>query len=486
MREGFTIENIWETLSTNVLDSALQVNMVRNWALRQGTKKLHQTFVEENEDQLPKKVQEMRAKALTNLLHTVNKALDDGRISPHVRKGIINDFIGQVLMGESDRQKPFREKYGFSPPSFVTISPTKRCNLKCTGCYAASSSKNANTLSYDVLQKIMDEKKEEWGSHFTVISGGEPLLYKSDGKDLFDLLHDNPDVYFMMYTNGTLITREVAKKMADAGNITPAISVEGWEKETDERRGKGVFKKIQQAMENLRAEGVPFGISVTATRYNAETVHSKEFMDYYFDEEGAIYGWIFQYMPIGRSYTIDLMVTPEQRKWMLERQMDLIYNDNRFLVDFWNGGPMSVGCIAGGRSGGYFYIDWDGNVTPCVFFPYRVGNVYDLYNQNKGVTDVLFSDLFKNLRQWQRDYANRQINGKCSDCSQVDNLFRPCPIRDHYDFAYEQINKTGAVPNDEDAEKALYDEDYRNRMKEYDQRLSELLDPMWYEKEMTS
>jgi hypothetical protein len=55
-------------------------------------------------------------------------------------------------------------------------------------------------------------------------------------------------------------------------------------------------------------------VSVTATRDSAKLVLSDEFLDYYFDAKGAIYGWIFQYMPIGRSYTADLMVTPKQRE----------------------------------------------------------------------------------------------------------------------------------------------------------------------------
>jgi len=81
-----------------------------------------------------------------------------------------------------------------------------------------------------------------------------------------------------MYTNGTLIDRECAARLAELGNVTPAISVEGWEKETDERRGKGVFRKIMQAMENLRNAGVPYGILVTATRENAEILLAEPFI----------------------------------------------------------------------------------------------------------------------------------------------------------------------------------------------------------------
>ena len=467
------LEPIWHTVSTELLDRALRSSAIRHLALKQGEKQLYHNFFVENKDDRPTRVQELRYLALRNLLYSIDRALADGRISPQVRRAVIKNFIGQVVMGESERQRPFKEKHGYGPPSFLVISPTKTCNLRCIGCYAASSAKNNETISYSVLQRIMRDKREEWGSHFTVISGGEPLMYKSEGKTLFDWLEANLDNYFMMYTNGTLITREVAKRFAELGNVTPAISVEGWEEQTDYRRGKGVFKKILKAMENLREEGVPFGISVTATRQNAEIVLSEEFMDFFFNKQGAIYGWIFQYMPIGRSYTIDLMVTPEQRRWMLEQELKMIYDMKLFLVDFWNGGPMSVGCISAGRSGGYFYIDWDGNIAPCVFFPYYVDNIYKIYERGGTLSDALESPFFKAIRKWQDAYGYRR------PASEVKNYFLPCPIRDHYKFAYRAIERFETKPLDEFAKQAIGDMEYRKRLLDYDKRLKELLDPVW-------
>jgi MoaA/NifB/PqqE/SkfB family radical SAM enzyme len=458
-------------MSTEILDAGVRLEPFRRWALNRGKRQLHQKYVVENADRLPTRIQEMRCRVLVNLLHTVDRALADGRIAPGVRRSIIKNFIGGLVIGERDRQRPFRGARGYDPPTFLTISPTKRCNLQCKGCYAASSARSDNTLAYSLFRRILRDKKDEWGSRFAVISGGEPLMYRSEGKDLFDLLNENQDQYFMMYTNGTLIDREVARKMAESGNITPAISVEGWEKETDDRRGAGVFRKIQQAMENLLAFGVPFGISATATRENAEIVLSDEFMEYYFHQKGAIYGWIFQYMPIGRSFTVDLMVTPEQRKRMLEKELHLVYEKNLFLVDFWNGGPMSLGCISAGRGGGYFYIDWNGNISPCVFFPYSVANIGELYAGGGKLTDVLEKPYFKKIRSWQGEYL--QDDGK------VGNLFRPCPMRDHYRFAFDTIQEYGAAPMDEDAARAIVDPDYRKRMIEYDERVGRLLDPLW-------
>jgi len=257
------------------------------------------------------------------------------------------------------------------------------------------------------------------------------------------------------------------------GNITAAISIEGWEPETDGRRGKGVFHRIEKAMDHLRRHGVPFGISITATRQNAETVLSDQFLDHFFREKGAIYAWLFQYMPIGRSSSMDMMVTPEQRQWMLRRESELILGRKLFLIDFWNGGALSVGCISAGRAGGYFYVDWNGNISPCVFFPYSIDNIYEIYKSNRSLSSVLSAPLFESIRAWQQDHR------KNGPEKRTRNLFAPCPIRDHYGFAHDAIRRFDARPMDEDAARAIQDREYRTGMVEYGRRTAELLDPIW-------
>jgi MoaA/NifB/PqqE/SkfB family radical SAM enzyme len=275
-----------------------------------------------------------------------------------------------------------------------------------------------------------------------------------------------------MYTNGTLIDKKMAEKLAEVGNITPSISVEGFEKETDERRGKGAHKKILQAMENLKEAGVPFGISTTATKNNADLIVSDEFIDYYFDKQGAIYGWIFQLMPIGRA-SLDLMVTPEQRLRMFKKTQHLIKDRKIFIADFWNSGCVSNGCISAGRAGGYLYIDWDGNVTPCVFNPYSPVNINKIYKKDGTLNDVLKEPFFESIRQWQKDYA---LDKKPHE---MGNWITPCPIRDHYNIMKNLLNGYHPKPTDEAAEKALNDHKYQEGLEKYDKEVAELTNPIW-------
>ncbi len=434
--------------------------------------RLHKILLERDIAHFPRKMQEDKFYMVRSMLRAIDNGLKKGWISRQVWSPFLKSF-GSVYLKENNKIETFQEQYGFKPPGFITISPTKLCNLHCVGCYANSFRSAKEKLDYNIISRVIKEQKELWSSHFTVISGGEPLLYKNEGKTIFDLAKEHRDTFFLMYTNGTLINDQIARKFAEVGNITPAISVEGFEKETDERRGNGVHKKILKAFENLRKYGVPFGISITATRFNAELIMSDEFIDYYFNHHGALYGWIFQYMPIGRSFTLDLMVTPEQRLQMYLKTWKLIREKGIFLADFWNCGTVSTGCISAGRYGGYFYIDWNGNVMPCVFNPYKIHNIIEVYKQGGDLNTVLFSSFFKGIRDWQKKYALEKPS------SEMGNIIIPCPIRDHYKMMYELIKKTGAEPADEAAEQALQDPEYYKGLVKYGEELKKITDKIW-------
>jgi MoaA/NifB/PqqE/SkfB family radical SAM enzyme len=446
---------------------------LRGTALKIAEHRLYKALVEDHSGPEPRQCQVDGYYLLRNLFHSLDRALSSDRISPAARRSILKVLIGQHIIGSDARKKPFIETYGFEPPGFLTISPGKRCNLHCTGCYAASTGKDSERLDYDILSRIVREKTEFWDSHFTVISGGEPLMYNSRGKGLLDLAAEHPDNYFLFYTNGTLIGPDVASRLAELGNLTPAISVEGFEEETDARRGKGIYKRILRAFECLRQAGVPFGVSVTVTRKNAEAVFSDAFIDRYFEEEGAIYCWIFQYMPIGRSFTLDLLVTPEQRLKMLEHMTQIVKKRHVFIVDFWNSGPASGGCFAAGRSKGYFHIDWNGTVTPCVFFPYSTQNILDVYREGGDLNTVLMSPLFVSMRKWQREYSYM------TPTEETKNQIVPCPIRDHHSTAVRFIRSCHAHPANDEAAKALDDEVYHNELSRYGEEVASKTERIW-------
>ncbi|HID94831.1 MAG TPA: radical SAM protein [Candidatus Latescibacteria bacterium] len=458
---------------TGLMDGVLTNNRLRAFMLKAAERKLYHWLVEVNRTGRPHRVQEDKFYTLRNMLYSLDRALRDGRISRQAREAVLRILVGKVFTEDPEIREIRRQSDGYAFPSFLTISPGKACNLRCTGCYADSSAVNSEKLDFDLVDRIITEKTTKWNSHFTVISGGEPLMWRSQGKGILDIAERHQDNYFLMYTNGTLIDRETAWRMAELGNITPAVSVEGFEEQTDKRRGKGAHRKILRAFKHLREAGVPFGISATATRYNAEIIVSDEFIDYYFDQEGAIYGWIFQYMPIGRRFTLNLMVTPEQRLMMYRREQELLVKRKVFIADFWNSGPVSNGCISAGRTGGYFHINWDGEVTPCVFVPYSTHNIIEVYRNGGDLDTVLNCPYFDAIRKWQASY------GYMKPAEKIGNQIVPCVIRDHHKVFRRVAKRFGARPVDPDAKAALEDQGYYEGLVAYGGEVDRLTRAIW-------
>lgn len=412
-----------------------------------------------------------RIDVIVGLLNGLDRGIDKGIVSRQTIGRILDGLIGNVFINED--AKRVESKLGFNPPSFVVISPTGRCNLRCRGCYASDAALQGNQLSFEVFDRILREKRELWGSHWTVISGGEPFLWYDNDWDLMRLARRHPHDVFMVYTNGTLIDDELASYIVDVGNITPAISVEGFEAETDARRGAGTHEKILGAFEALRKHGMPFAVSITATRHNWDLVTSDEFIDYYFDQQGALYGWIFQYMPMGRDQSLDLVVPPEARVEMSKRMWRLVRDKKIFLIDFWNSATVSQGCIAAGRHGGYFHINWDGDIMPCVFTPYAAGNINEIYSGGGNLNDVLDFPFFKKIRSWQREYGYRK------SFDETGNWLCPCAIRDHFDTFSEAVTSCDARPINIEARQAIDDPSYRAGMIDYGQKMAKLTQCQW-------
>ncbi len=396
-----------------------------------------------------------------------------------ITKKTLNIFLKAIFMNQDLKRitQEWLEKYGYGPPGFLVISPTKQCNLRCPNCYANSAGER-DKLPYWVVKRILSDAYRLWGNRFFVISGGEPLIYKSDNKTILDIAEEFSDAIFLMYTNGLMINPTIAQRLSDLGNLTPAISVEGMRETTDRRRGAGTFDKIIKVMETLKQKRVLFGISITATRDNYQEVLSDEFIDFFFDQIGAGYGWIFHYMPIGRDVAVDFMPTPQQRVWMWQRSWEIIKKKRVFLVDFWNHGSASSGCIAGGREGGYLHINWHGDVAPCVFFPYAVSNIKTIFENGGNLTDAIQTPFFQAIRDWQCHYGyphGKEVNAYTSF-----NWLRPCIIRDHFQDAFSIIKKYNARPLDY-APDCIYLENrnYFDTLKNYDEELKNLVDPIW-------
>jgi MoaA/NifB/PqqE/SkfB family radical SAM enzyme len=447
-----------------VMDRLLQESKFRDGSIRTGSYK----------------IQEQYRWISRAALHSLDRAIEKRVLAPQVAQMILYLWVGMLFPSKQRKNavEQFRQNHGSAPPWFLVISPTHACNLKCTGCYANSGSgtgnPNESSLTWETLDRMMTEAKESWGMRLFVFSGGEPLTYRSQGKDLLDLVEKHQDCLFLMFTNGTLITNETANRLARLGNLTPSLSVEGLDEDTDQRRGAGVFNRVLDSMALLRQAGVPFGISITVTSSNCEQVLSDPLLDFYFEEQGAFYAFIFPYMPMGRYPDLDWMPKPDQRIPFWRQSWDVVRQRRLFLLDFWNHGPMVEGCIAAGRDRGYLHIDWNGNVMPCVFMPYVAVNLQEIYDRGGTLDDVWVMPFFRAVRQWQRDYGydNQEL-------TKEGNWMLPCPFRDHFATLRTWVQSLDLKPQEGVAPEMLLDEVFCEKMLAYGAEQARLVQPLW-------
>ena len=341
-------------------------------------------------------------------------------IDADVLKTTVRNFFFNASVLGMQKQEESRRKYGCNIPWAILLDPTSACNLHCTGCWAAEYGNKLN-MTYEEMDSII-QQANALGTYFFLFSGGEPLVRK---KDIIKLCEAHPDCQFTAFTNGTLIDETFAEDMLRVKNFIPAISVEGFEADTDFRRGQGTFAQVEQAMSILREKKLPFGLSCCYTSKNVDMIGSEE----YFDQMiawGARFCWLFTYMPVGNEAVPELMVSVQQRKFMYEQVRKFRESKPIFTLDFWNDGEYSEGCLAGGRV--YLHINAGGDYEPCAFIHYSDTNI-----RTHTLLEALQAPLFTAYKEGQPWNKNH---------------LRPCPLLDNPQALVDAVESSGAHSTD--------------------------------------
>lgn len=390
----------------------------------------------------------MGQKFLEKALVSTKRAIKQS--NPRSRRKLLDNLIlGEMVRGQAERNWVTKQ-LGYEIPLLLVISPTMRCPLRCYGCYAAEYGQDSD-LDFESFDRLIREAKA-LGIYFFVLSGGEPLAYKR----IEEIFRKHSDAWFQVYTSGVTLNPTCVGRLAELGNVMPCLSVEGFEAETDRRRGAGHFAKLLSAFANLRAAGIPFGFSATATRENNELVVSDDFVRFYL-EQGALLGWYFQYMPIGREPALDLMPTPEQRLLRFHRLLELREKFDVLLTDFWNDGPLVGGCIAGSRR--YLHVNNKGDVEPCVFCQLTTDNIHD-----KSLLDILQTSRLLAAIRRRQPYS--------------DNYLRPCMMLDNPQTLKEVIEEADPRETCRGGARRLVNDLYP-QLQAYASRWGELADEEW-------
>jgi len=313
-----------------------------------------------------------------------------------------------------------------APPRVVFWETTAACNLECAHCRRLEVSHELSKRDLSTAEgKHAIEQLAEAGRPLLILSGGEPLVRP----DIFELAGYGHKVGLpcALATNGTLIDREIAEKIAAAGIRRVSVSLDGADAGTHDefRRLPGSFKQALEGIEHLRAAGVPVQINTTIAHHNAGQI---EAMFELAERIGAMALHIFALVPVGCGVEIaeDEMLAPDELERFLARfyhlskasaletratcapQYSRIVRQLRAAERSNGGGPPEGpdpgrGCLAGTA---VCFISHEGKVYPCGYLPVEAG---DIRRES-------FAAVWRNSPVFQRLRRPELLTGKCGVC----------------------------------------------------------------------
>jgi radical SAM protein with 4Fe4S-binding SPASM domain len=199
-------------------------------------------------------------------------------------------------------------------PISGSIELTFRCNLQCIHCYCNLPLNDREAidkeLKTDEAYRIFDQMAEA-GCLWLLITGGEPLLRK----DFLDIWAYAKKKGFIpsLYTNGTLLTPEIADALVEWPPFLVEITLYGATEETYEKITgiPGSFKRCQNGIELLLERNIPLGLKTMAMTVNQEEIQG---MIAYADDLGVS----FRYDPLvnarldGSKKPCNFRLSPEE------------------------------------------------------------------------------------------------------------------------------------------------------------------------------
>jgi len=326
----------------------------------------------------------------------------------------------------------------------VVWNMTNRCNLRCRHCYISAEDRQYHDeLTTDEAKAFITDLAN-MRVPVLLFSGGEPLIRK----DIFELGRMAADLGLrpVISSNGTLIDKDIARKIKEAGFQYVGISIDGKPSTNDEFRNMpGAFAAALKGIHACLDEGVKTGIRFTVNRYNQADL--PEILDIV-EKEGIPRFCMYHLVYAGRGAEMaDMDTSVEETRQILdflsERTVDLyqrgvqveilttdnhadgIYLLNRIRRQQPERGDeivtlleMHGGCSAGTK---FANVDPRGNVHPCQFWQdYTVGNV-----REKPFSEIWNSDdeLMVMLRE-----KDKHVKGRCGACT-YKSLCGGCRIR---------------------------------------------------------
>jgi radical SAM protein with 4Fe4S-binding SPASM domain len=292
---------------------------------------------------------------------------------------LVEYFVGEGVLEWNDEPSFLEPLYNKNKPLSIFMEITSACNLRCPMCSTDSGEEHPDDVTLDDIIPFVEQMKKYKPTPFT-INGGEPLRKKDILLYMVEELSPVKEIIMSVFTNGTLITRDYAQQLYDAGLRIARVSVDGHTAEVhDAIRGNKTFEKTIEGIQYLRELGVHVEIATVISRMNYEYLQE---IRTFVGEIGDSYN-IGAVRPTGRAAHSDLVLNPDET---FKVRMGDVTLDNLST----NITPLNR-CNVGEA----IFIRPSGDIFPCFMLPFpefKVGNI-----KENDLADIYTTDLMQNL-----------------------------------------------------------------------------------------
>lgn len=285
-----------------------------------------------------------------------------------------------------------------------------QCNFQCQYCYVGQAKTPVSELTPDEIRRVILEAKG-LGARKIIALGGEPMIYPG----ILEMLEfiRSEGLAVEVFTNGTHITADVAKRLYDLG-VQVVLKMNSFKESVqDELAGmKGAFQIIQEAFRNLSAAGFPsegHPLAVSSILCNQNLPEIVTMWQWLRDRQITPY---FEIMtPQGNAQDNNHLEVelPVLQKLFAE----LAELDHARYGYKWEPQPPLVGdrCL---RHQFSCLVNAAGDVMPCVGVTIPIGNV-----RARSLADILHdSEVIGDLRNY-----TKTIRGPCAACEKAESCY---------------------------------------------------------------
>ena len=136
--------------------------------------------------------------------------------------------------------------FGRKAPLQTVLFITDKCNLRCKHCSVYGSAGYRQRAFADILEDMKESYR--LGSRFIDLEGGEPTLWKEDGKTINDIIDAAMDMGFFSVT----VTTNAQQDFSWIHPNSIWVSMDGVGEYHERVRGEGTFARLE---ENIRKSG---------------------------------------------------------------------------------------------------------------------------------------------------------------------------------------------------------------------------------------